>query len=228
MKRSLVVAITGGSGAIYALRLLEVLLADGRDVHLSISPAGQEVIRTELGITLDLEKFDPAALPLSPSEQSCHPQVAELLGISGEQVSFVPTKPTGRLHYFHYRDFRAPMASGSFLTDGMVICPCSGGTISAVAHATSSNLIQRAADVHLKERRRLVLVPRETPLSTIQLDNMKRCAEAGATILPAMPGFYHGARTVRDLVDFIVARLCDQLGVEHSLMRRWGEAEPTE
>lgn len=228
MKRSLVVAITGGSGAIYALRLLEVLLADGRDVHLSISPAGQEVIRTELGVTVDLEKFDPAVLPLTPGEQASHAYVAELLGVSSANAALAPAKPAGRLHYFHYRDFRAPMASGSFLTDGMVICPCSGGTVSAVAHATSSNLIQRAADVHLKERRRLILVPRETPLSLIQIDNLRRCAEAGATILPAMPGFYHGARTVRDLIDFVVARICDQLGVEHSLMRRWGAAEPTE
>jgi len=222
MKRSLVVAITGGSGAIYALRLLEVLLADGRDVHLSISKSGEEVIRTELGLNLDLERFDPATLPLTAAEQAAHPRLAELLGIARDANALETTSPTGRLRYFHYRDFRAPMASGSFLTDGMVICPCSGGTMSAVAHATSSNLIQRAADVHLKERRRLVLVPRETPLSTIQLENMKRCAEAGATILPAMPGFYHGARTVRDLVDFIVARICDQLGVEHSLIERWG------
>ncbi|MBX3413381.1 MAG: UbiX family flavin prenyltransferase [Pirellulales bacterium] len=228
MKRSLVVAITGGSGAIYALRLLEVLLADGRDVHLSISPAGQEVIRTELGVALDLERFDPAALPLTAGEQAGHPLIAELLGVTRDSAALVPSPRVGRLHYYHYRDFRAPMASGSFLTDGMVVCPCSGGTVSAVAHATSTNLIQRAADVHLKERRRLVLVPRETPLSLIQLDNLRRCAEAGATILPAMPGFYHGARTVRDLVDFVVARLCDQLGVEHDLMRRWGSSEITE
>jgi 4-hydroxy-3-polyprenylbenzoate decarboxylase len=225
MKRSLVVAITGGSGAIYALRLLEVLLADGRDVHLSISSSGEEVIRTELGLNLDLQRFDPASLPLTAAEQVAHPRIAELLGLAADRAALDSASLPGRLHYYHYRDFRAPMASGSYLTDGMVICPCSGGTMSAVAHATSSNLIQRAADVHLKERRRLVLVPRETPLSTIQLENMQRCAQAGATILPAMPGFYHGARTVRDLVDFVVARICDQLGVEHELMRRWGSAE---
>jgi 4-hydroxy-3-polyprenylbenzoate decarboxylase len=95
--------------------------------------------------------------------------------------------------------------------------------LSGIAHGTSSNLIQRAADVHLKERRRLVVVPRETPLSTIYLENMKRCAEAGAVVLPAMPGFYHGVKTIHDLVDFVVARICDQLGIEHCLIRRWGE-----
>jgi 4-hydroxy-3-polyprenylbenzoate decarboxylase len=105
----------------------------------------------------------------------------------------------------------------------MVVCPCSGSTTSAIAYGASNNLIQRAADVHLKERRKLVLVPRETPLSTIQLEGLKRCSEAGAVVLPAMPGFYHGARTIQDLVDFVVARICDQLVIEHSLIRRWGE-----
>jgi len=227
MNRTLVVAITGGSGAIYALRLLEVLLAAGRSVHLSISPAGQEVLRTELDLAIDLERFDPRSLPLDRAAQAGYPRIAELLGIHDDGApassTLSSTSPANeRLAYYHYRDFRAPMASGSFLTGGMVICPCSGGTMSAVAHATSTNLIQRAADVQLKERRRLVLVPRETPLSSIQLENMKRCAEAGATVLPAMPGFYHGARTIRDLVDFVVARICDQLEVEHALMRRWG------
>jgi 4-hydroxy-3-polyprenylbenzoate decarboxylase len=116
----------------------------------------------------------------------------------------------------------ASIASGSFLTDGMVVCPCSGSTVSAIAHGASNNLIQRAADVHLKERRKLVLVPRETPLSVIQLDNLRRCAEAGAIVLPAMPGFYHRPQSISDLVDFVVARICDQLGVEHELARRWG------
>ena len=105
----------------------------------------------------------------------------------------------------------------------MVVCPCSGGTLSAIAHGASGNLIHRAADVHLKERRRLILVPRETPLSLVQLDNMRRCAEAGAVVLPAMPGFYHGVHTIRDLVDFVVARICDQLDIEQSLIGRWGE-----
>ncbi len=114
------------------------------------------------------------------------------------------------------------MASGSALTSGMVICPCSGGTLSAVAHGASTNLIQRAADVHLKERRKLILVPRETPLSLIHLDNMKRACEAGAIVLPASPGWYHGVQSVRDLVDFIVARILDHLDVAHELSGRWG------
>ena len=104
----------------------------------------------------------------------------------------------------------------------MVICPCSAGTLSAIVQGTSSNLIHRAAEVHLKERRKLVLVPRETPLSIVHLENMKRAVEAGAVVLPAMPGFYHGATTIQDLVDFVVGRICDQLGIPNALVRRWG------
>jgi flavin prenyltransferase len=142
-----------------------------------------------------------------------------MLGLGGAHHESDPPN----LHYYRYCDFLAPIASGSFLTDGMVICPCSSGTLSAIVHGTSSNLIHRAAEVHLKERRKLVLVPRETPLSLVQLENFKRAAEAGAVILPAMPGFYHGAKTIQDLVDFIVARICDQLGVPNELIRRWGQ-----
>jgi 4-hydroxy-3-polyprenylbenzoate decarboxylase len=131
----------------------------------------------------------------------------------------------GSLTYHHHQNLFASIASGSSLTDGMVVCPCSGGTLSGIAHGTSTNLIQRAADVHLKERRKLILVPRETPLSMIMLDNMRRCVEAGAVVLPAMPGWYHGARTLRDLVDFVVGRICDQLGVSNQLVKRWGEEQ---
>jgi 4-hydroxy-3-polyprenylbenzoate decarboxylase len=116
----------------------------------------------------------------------------------------------------------APIASGSFLTAAMAICPCSGSTLAAVAHSMGENLVHRAAEVHLKERRKLVVVPRETPLSLPQLKNMQAIHEAGAVVLPAAPGFYHGAQTVADLVDFVVARICDQLGVANALMRRWG------
>jgi len=137
-------------------------------------------------------------------------------------VLSVGTGEPGEFHYCHYRDFTAPMASGSFLTDGMVVCPCSTGTLSAIVHGTSANVIHRSADVHLKEGRKLILVPRETPLSLMQLDNMKRAAEAGAIVLPAMPAFYHGAKSIRDLVDFMVARICDQLAIPNSLIRRWG------
>ena len=122
----------------------------------------------------------------------------------------------------------APIASGSFLTGGMVICPCSGSTLGAISHAIGSNLIHRAAEVHLKERRKLILVPRETPLSLVQLDNMRRATEAGAVVLPASPGFYHGAATISDLVDFIVARICDQLGIAQNLIQRWGDATQKE
>lgn len=194
----LVVAITGASGAPYGVRLLEVLLAAGREVHLSVSPSGQAVIQEELGRRVDLDRFDPADLLGGP----------------------VPTG--GRLHYHHYKNLMAPIASGSFLTAAMAICPCSGSTLAAVAHAMGENLIHRAAEVHLKERRKLVVVPRETPLSLPQLKNMQAIHEAGAVVLPASPGFYARAETVSDLVDFVVARICDQLGVTNSLVRRWG------
>ncbi len=194
----LVVAITGASGAAYGVRLIEVLLAAGEAVHLSISPSGKVVIEEELGRRIDLDHFDPTVL------------------LGG------PPPSTGQLHYHHSKNLMAPIASGSFLTAGMVICPCSGGTLAAVAHALGNNLIHRAAEVHLKERRKLVVVPRETPLSLPQLRNMQAIHEAGAVVLPASPGFYAGAETVADLVDFVVARICDQLGVANALVRRWG------
>ena len=135
----------------------------------------------------------------------------------------IPAGEPGRVTYHHHADFMTPIASGSFLTDGMIVCPASGGTISSIVHGASNNLIQRAADVHLKERRRLILVPRETPLSELQLENMLRAARLGAVVLPAMPGWYHGAASLQDLVDFVVARILDQLSIEHSLMKRWGQ-----
>ena len=149
------------------------------------------------------------------------------VGISSDSsnVLAVGSGDDGELHYHHYRDYMAAIASGSFLTDGMVICPCSSGTLSAIVHGTSANLIHRAAEVHLKERRKLILVPRETPLSMTVLDNMKRAAEYGAVILPAMPGFYHGVQTISDLIDFVVARILDQLGIRNSLIHRWGGDE---
>jgi 4-hydroxy-3-polyprenylbenzoate decarboxylase len=204
----LVVAITGASGAPYAVRLVEVLLASGREMHLSISPSGQAVIAEELGRRVDLERFDLADLLGGPA--------AERLAAGGAAAP-------GRLHYHHFKNLMACIASGSFLTAGMVICPCSGSTLAAVAHAMGENLIHRAAEVHLKERRKLVVVPRETPLSLPQLKNMQAIHEAGAVVLPAAPGFYARAETVADLVDFVVARICDQLGVANTLIRRWGE-----
>ena len=198
MTHPICIGITGASGAIYAVRLLEVLRASGRDVHLSISPSGRDVIRQELGLAVDLDNFRlESLLPAVDSR--------------------------GKIEYFQWQDFMAPMASGSFLTGGMVICPTSGTTLSAVAAGAAGNLIQRAAEVHLKERRKLVLVPRETHLSLAHIDNMRRVTEAGAVVLPASPGWYHGVRDVSDLVDFVIARICDQLGIEQHLTKRWGE-----
>lgn len=229
MKPRIVLGITGASGAIYAVRLLDVLLAAGCDVQLSISPAGQTVLRQELGLKVDLEDFRldellPGAEQLEAGNMSALLQETLLRETLSRPASGVlPASERGTVHYYHFRDLMAPMASGSSPSAGMVVCPCSGGTLSAIAHGAAENLIHRAADVHLKERRKLVLVPRETPLSIIQLDNMRRTVEAGAVVLPAMPGFYHGVQAIGDLVDFVVARICDQLGVQHSLIRRWGE-----
>ncbi len=227
MKRNIVVAITGASGVAYSIRLVEVLLAAGCDVHLTISAAAQAVLKQELELTVDLENFHPSMLMLGDKLHATDPKlqmVRTLAGISSEESSVlsVASGEQGQIRYHHYRDYMAPIASGSFLTDGMVVCPCSGGTLSAIVYATTANLIHRAAEVHLKEHRKLILVPRETPLSLVQLENMTRAAKAGAVILPAMPGFYHGVTTIQDLVDFIVGRICDQLHVQNTLIRRWG------
>jgi 4-hydroxy-3-polyprenylbenzoate decarboxylase len=201
MSHPICVGITGASGAVYAIRLLDVLIANGLDVHLSISPSGREVLEQELGLKIAPNQCDASDLLSNPTDSS------------GKR---------GRLRYCTCHDFMSPMASGSFLTGGMVICPCSGTTLSAIAAGASGNLIQRAAEVHLKERRRLVLVPRETPLSLAHIDNMRRVTEAGAVVLPASPGWYHGANSLDDLVDFIVARICDQLEIENTFVTRWG------
>jgi 4-hydroxy-3-polyprenylbenzoate decarboxylase len=220
---SIVLAITGASGAIYAVRLLEVLVAAGQTVHLTLSPAAAEVLEHELGLQIDLDEFQLEHLLLGHDPQqdsklkSLKPPVAAASSIFSDSAI-----TAGDVHYHHYRNYYAGIASGSFPTDGMVICPCSTGTLAAVATGQSQNLIHRAADVHLKERRKLILVPRETPLSAIALANMQRLAEAGAVILPAMPGFYHQPLSIRDLVDFVVGRICDQLGVRHELSKRWG------
>jgi 4-hydroxy-3-polyprenylbenzoate decarboxylase len=198
MSKPIVVGVTGGSGAPYAVRLLEVLLAGGHEVHLIVSPSGAEVLRQELA--LEIDPFQLAAAQWGSS-----------IAAYSEQL---------KVHA--PGDFFAPVASCSFLTTGMVICPCSGTTLSGVVHGTASNLIQRAAEVHLKERRRLVLVPRETPVSLVHVENLRKACLAGAVVLPASPGWYHGVRDLQDLVDFIVARILDQLEIPHQLMRRWG------
>jgi 4-hydroxy-3-polyprenylbenzoate decarboxylase len=180
--------------------LLEVLVRARRTIHLTLSPAAVEVLEQETERRVLLDRFN----------------LRDLLGEAAEVAT------PGQVLYHHFRDFRAGIASGSFLTAGMAVCPCSMGTAAAIAHGLSQNLIHRAADVHLKEHRRLVLVPRETPLHVVQLRNLVACAEAGAVILPAMPAFYTKPRTLQDTIDFIVGRVCDQLGVEHHLLRRWG------
>ncbi len=194
----LVLAMTGASGAPYGVRLLEVLLRAGRTVHLVLSPAALQVIEQELDRKIDGAHFRLADLLPNPPDQ-------------------------GTVIYHDHRNFMAGIASGTFLTGGMVICPCSSGTAAAIAHGLSQNLIHRAADVHLKERRKLILVPRETPMSVVQLRNLTTCAEVGAVVLPASPGFYTKPHTLADAIDFIVGRVCDQLGVEHQLFQRWSE-----
>lgn len=195
-------AITGASGVAYALRLLECLLGAGRRVYLMVSAAGQVVLSMETDLGLPGR---PAAMEAALAQR-------------------YRTAP-GQLRVFGRDQWTAPVASGSGAPGAMVVCPCTTGTLAAIACGASNNLIERAADVVLKEGRRLVLVPRETPFSAIHLENMLRLARLGVTILPANPGFYHRPERVEDLVDFIVARILDQLGVPHALLPRWGEAE---
>ncbi len=197
----LVVAMTGASGAPYAVRLIQVLCQLGRTIHFSLSPSAAQVLSEETSREANLDQFDPTIFgELSP----------------------------GRLVYHHYQNFMAAIASGSSRTAGMVIVPCSMSTMGAIASGISTNLITRAADVHLKERRKLILVPRETPLSLIHLENMLKVTQAGAIVLPAMPGWYHRPRHLSDLVDFVVGRICDQLGIPNSLIRRWADDVPDE
>lgn len=214
--RPLVMAITGASGAIYAVRLLQLLLASGREIHLTISPSGAAVIRQELNIDLPI---DLKAMAIASFLNSgIQPDTLDnSIVLQAAQAAIVG----GRLHVHQYQDYFTPIASGSFLTEAMVICPCSGGTLSGIVRSNSGNLIERAAEVHLKERRPLIVVPRETPLSTFQLENMLRASQAGIVVLPAAPGWYHGASHLSDLVDFVVARILDQLAIPHQLMRPW-------
>lgn len=186
---------SGGSGAPIGLRLLEVLLARGDLVHLAVSDAGRRVLRHEAGIPADVPDFD-----LSQLVAAEHRSQLQLHAIDAVEA--------------------AP-ASGTAGIDAVILCPCSMGTLARVAHGFSSNLIERAADVAIKERRRLLVVPRETPLSSLHLRNMLQLAEAGAVILPAMPGWYHRPTRIEDLIDFMVARVLDCLGIEHDLVRRW-------
>ena len=198
--RTITLAFTGASGMPFGLRLLDRLLAGGARVHLLYSSAAQVVAKQECDLTL----------PTQPRE------AARLLG---ERYG----AREGQLVAYAREDWNAPIASGSAPADAMAVCPCTMGTLGAIACGLADNLIERAADVMLKERRPLVLVPRETPLSAIHLENMAKLARAGATILPPAPGFYGKPSTVDELVDFVVARVLDHLGVAHDLGPRWGE-----
>ena len=206
-RRSVVLAVSGASGAVYSVRLLQHLVASAIPVQLTISDAGCQVIQQELGLTVDVN----------------NPAVNELLDyqIPGCQTLEIP--PLRQVHVYQYKNLMSPIASGSHRTYGMVICPCSGGTLGSIASGVSGNLIHRGAEVHLKERRKLILVTRETPLSAIAIENMQRVTSAGAVVLPASPGWYHGVQSLGDLVDFVVARILDQLEIDNQLIHRWGE-----
>jgi len=197
-------AWTGASGAPYGLRLLEQLLGAGCTVELIVSKAAQVVLAQET----DLD------LPAQPE------------GMRRALLERFP-RSTGTLHVYGREQWTAPLASGSNAPRAMVVCPCTSGTVAAIATGTSDNLIERAADVALKERRSLILVPREAPLSAIHLENLARLARLGVTILPANPGFYHRPTTAAELVDFVVARILDHLGVAQDLVSPWAEASPT-
>ena len=201
MTKTVCLALTGASGMPYGLRLLECLLAASCRVQLLYSQVASIVARQEMNEDL------PA-------------RASEAQALLRERYAALP----GRLDVYGREEWFAPVASGSNPPDAMIVCPCTMGTLAAIAQGLANNLIERAADVALKEGRLLVLVPRETPFSTLHLENMLRLARAGAVILPPNPGFYHHPQSVGDLVDFVVARILDRIGVPHALMARWGEA----
>ena len=198
---AIALAFTGASGALYGLRLLEQLIRARRPVYLMVSAPARIVLAMEADLKL----------PSRPGDAARH-----LGGLYGATP--------GQLRAFGQQDWMAPVASGSAPPAAMVVCPCTTGTLAAIAHGGSDNLIERAADVTLKEGRKLILVPRETPYSVIHLENMLRLARLGAVILPPNPGFYHRPETIADLVDFVVGRVLDHLGVAHNLVMPWGRS----
>lgn len=196
MKR-LIVGITGASAVVYGVRLLEVLTKQSEfEVHLTISASGARALWEELQIQIDIDNF----------------RLESLIGVSSACVV-----------YHHQSDIGAAIASGSFRTEGMIVVPCSMGTVASIASGISRNLIHRAADVCIKERRKLVIVPRETPLSAIHLENMLKLSRLGVCVLPAMPGFYHYPKTVDDQINFVVTKILDQFGMDTGLIQRWKE-----
>jgi 4-hydroxy-3-polyprenylbenzoate decarboxylase len=202
MKKTVTLALTGASGMGYAMRLLQALLEGGHTVYLVYSQAAQFVAKQELDMALPGRTAEARTLLLE--RYACRPE---------------------QLHVFAREDWMAPIASGTGAADAMVVCPCTMGALSAIANGASENLIERAADVMIKEGRKLILVPRETPFSPIHLENMLKLSRIGVVMLAANPGFYHQPATLQDIVDFIVAKILDQLGIEHDLMAKWGDVK---
>lgn len=199
-KETITLAVTGASGVQYATCLLDVLVKEGHQIFVMVSKAAHMVIATE-------------------TEHKWPAQAAQLEQVLTQQFS----AKQGQVKVFGKEDWMAPVASGSGAPTKMVVCPCSTGSLSAIANGASNNLIERAADVALKERRQLILVPREAPYSEIHLEHMLKLTKMGAVVIPASPGFYHKPQSVDDLVDFIVARILSQLGIEQTLLSKWGE-----
>ncbi|MDN4501904.1 flavin prenyltransferase UbiX [Alteromonadaceae bacterium BrNp21-10] len=199
MAKQITLAITGASGSPYALRLLEILLHADYQVFLLISSAARVVLDTEVQLKV----------PANPQTASAF--FADYFKVDAEQI-----RVCGKDEWF------SPVASGSAAPKQMVICPCSTGTLSAISHGASDNLIERAADVVIKEKGQLIVVPREMPLSSIHLENMLKLSNLGVTMMPAAPGFYHNPQSIEDLVDFVVARILDHLGLEQNIMQKWG------
>ena len=193
-------AMTGASGAQYGLRLLDCLVREEREVHFLISKAAQLVLATETDVTLP------------PKPQAMQQFLSEYTGASA-----------GQIRVYDKEDWMAPAASGSGAPTAMVVVPCSTGTLSAIATGACNNLIERAADVAIKERRQLILVPREAPFSSIHLENMLKLSNLGVPILPASPGFYHQPQSIDDLIDFVVARILNCLNIPQDMLPRWGE-----
>ena len=197
--KRIIVGISGASGAAYAQRIVRLLVSAGVETHLVVSPLGQRLFHDELGME----------------------------GVNLNALAGLPQPPDGekpeRLILHNYRDVGAPIASGSFRHDGMIVIPCSSNTLSCVAHGSAQNLLHRAAHVTLKERRRLILVHRETPLSLVDIKNMQAVTEAGAIVAPANPGFYMLPQTIDGLIDFVVGRCLDLMDIPHTLDVRWGE-----
>ncbi|WP_096188625.1 UbiX family flavin prenyltransferase [Evansella halocellulosilytica] len=194
-KKIFTVGITGASGAIYGVRLVNELLNEGHQVHLLLTGSAWQVLHFELDAD-------------TSNEEKCIHEVF------GEHKNLI---------YHTQQDFSAPIASGSSKNEGMIIIPCSMGTLAKIANGISSNLLERTADVMFKERRKIIVVPRETPLHSTHLENMKKISDQGGIIVPAMPGFYHQPKTMDDLINFVVGKVLDQLDVDHSLFDRWGE-----